>query len=235
MMRDRAVVLSMFFFCLGCASGNKVQLLEADIADLREIQARQIASIGELKSEVRLMKGMVEELAHVSSNKTKELEQTIKRFGTRVPPPQGVPAQLLAEDEEQIASVAGGQADAFKKALALLRTGDYEAARSSFQSFVEANPDTTYSDNALFWVGICQENLGQYDRAIVSYSDVFQIYPAENRVPEALFRLGESFAKINSVDEAILTMQKLVEEHPKSAVASKAKQRIQELRRRQRS
>ena len=97
--------------------------------------------------------------------------------------------------------------------------------RNGFNEFIQGNPGTAFTDNALFWTGVCYDKLGQFDRAIGSYSDVFQRYPAEDFVAPSLYRLAETFLKMDSKSEATLTLQKLVDEHKGTVWA----QRGQEL------
>lgn len=215
---------------VACSGGSKIASLESALADLRGIQAQQTAKIDELQFELDKVKGSLDEVQFAVQGKTKELEQRLKRFGSRVPPPKGVPGDLLNEDQERISRNSGPAAEQFTKALELVRAGDFVTAQGLFQRFVEENPDTSFSDNALFWTGICLEKQGLYDRAVVSYSEVFQKYPAEDRVPAALFRLAGAFRKIESSEEAKLTYQKLVDEHPRSSYASKAKKELAAMR-----
>ena len=216
---------------VGCAGGgSKMQAMESSLADLRGIQAQQTAKIDELQLELDTIKGSLDEIQFAVLGKTKELEQRLKRFGSRVPPPKGVPADLLNEDQERISRNSGPAAEMFGKGLELVRAGDFQTAQGLFQTFVDENPDTAFSDNALFWVGICLEKQGLYDRAVVSYSEVFQRFPAEDRVPAALFYLGGAFHKMDSNEEAKLTYQKLVDEHPRSSYAAKAKKELAAIR-----
>lgn len=217
----------------GCGAGRVNELeesMKSEFSDVRAIQAQHTAQISELQAEIRTLQGKIEELGYVARGKTQELEDRLKTFGSRVPPPEGVPADLLAEDEERIGRNTGPAADAYRSGLEQMRIGDFEAARATFESFVAQNPDTTFSDNAHFWTGVALEKLGLYDRAIVSYSDVFRNYPAEDRAPVAMYRLAEVFLKIQSAEDAQLTLQKLIDDYPKSEYAARAKGRLQELR-----
>lgn len=226
------LVLSVFSFA-SCSS-NRLDKLEKrtnnDISDLRGIQADHTAAINSIRNELRELAGKIEEIQYTSSGKTKELERTIQRLGARVPPPSGVPEDLLARDEERISTLSGPAADLFKRALEQLRQGEIDGARNSFSRFAEENPGTAFTDNALFWLGMCYTKQGQYDRAIVSFSDVFQSYPAEDMVAPALYYLAQTFLNNGATDDAVLTLQKLIEEHPKTNWALKAQQQVKELR-----
>lgn len=226
--------MSVCTFLLAACSGGVKQLeerMQADLADLRSIQAEHTAEISEIRGELRTISGKVEELQHVAMGRTTELERSLRRLGTRVPPPEGVPEDLLSRDEEKISRITGASAEDYKRALGQLRAGDFEGASSTFSGFAEANPGTAFTDNALFWLGICYSQLGQYDRAIVSFTDVFQSYPAEDMVPAALFYLAEAFHKAGSKQEALDALQMVIDDHPRSKFASKARKRKREIRR----
>ena len=222
-----------------CACGGQIRELEnqtgslqSDVRDVRSLQAQHTAAISELRTELRKIQGRLEELQYQAEGKTAQLERTLRQFGSRVPPPEGVPEDLLNDDGERIARNQGQAAEQFRMGLEQLRAGDFNGAKSTFTSFNEQYPETAFSDNALFWLGVSHEKLGQYNRAIIAYSDVFQRYPAEDRVPAALYRLAESFVKIDAKNDAVITLQKLIDEHPRSSYSSKARKRLKELKRR---
>jgi len=225
--------LFISFFVFACADNKSIGLLrndyESDLRELRSLKAEQDAQLNEMRAQMRELNGQLEELQFKSQGRVKELEGTIQKLGTRVPPPAGVPRELLENDQRKIASAQGEAADIFKNALNQLRTGDFEAARDNFFSFAKNNPGTAYTDNALFWAGISCAKLGQSDRAIIAFSEVFQGYPAEDMTPAALFHLAKVFEQSGSRQDAVITLEKLVDEHPTSRFAVRAKPRIRSL------
>jgi len=236
-MRRWSILFGILFLgLLSACSGNKVEQLDQeskslknDLNDLRTLQAQHSSAINEIRTQLRELSGKIEEIQHTSVGKTEELEQTISQLKSRVPPPAGVPEELLNQDEERIASLSGPAADEYKKSLSLIRTGDFEGAKNAFNGFIEKNPGTAFTDNGLFWLGIAYDKLGQYDRAVGSFSEVFQKYPAEDMVAPALFFLSEALLKMGSKSDAILTLQKLVDEHASAPYGVRGKQRLQEL------
>lgn len=209
--------------------GQQTKSVKNDLADLRQLQAQQSSAINEIRAELRTLQGRIEELQHTSVGKTAELESTITALQARVPPPPGVPEDLLNADESKIGSITGAAADQYRKALSEVRTGNFDASRQTLTSFVDANPGTAFTDNALFWLGITYDKLNQYDRSIGSFSEVYQKYPAEDMVAPSLYYLSETLVKMGSKNEAVLTLQKLVDEHGSSAFGARGKARLQEL------
>jgi tol-pal system protein YbgF len=218
-------IASLSFFITGCGAGIQQirEEMRRDLADVRSVQAQQAARLDEMREDVRRLTGQIEESQHLALGKTRELEQKLSTLGSRVPPPEGVPGELLAQDESRIAAITGVAADTFREGLKSVRTGDFSAAVATLDRFVAENPGTAFTDNALFWLGICYDKLGQTDKAVVSFSEVFQKYPGEDRVPAALFFLGTAFERLGQKEEATLTLQKLIEEHPQSSYAAQAR------------
>ena len=213
----------------GCAGAQIDALrkdLQSEITELRGIQAEHTASLNELRSELRSITGKVEEVQYVSQGKTQELEKTIKQLGSRVPPPAGVPAELLDADDAKISGINGAAADAFRSALTSLRAGDFNSARDGFKSFADSNPGTAFTDNALFWLGITYLRMSENDQAVVAFSDVYRSYPAEDMVPPSLYYLGDTLAKLGQTNDAQLTFEKLAEQFPRSEFAAMARSRL---------
>ncbi len=229
----------LFFFSLSsliACSGARITALEEstakDIRDIRSFQAETTASLNQFRQELREIQGSIELLQHSSQGKAQQLEQSLRRLGSRVPPPQGVPEKYLSSDEERISRITGPSAEEFKLGLGSLRAGDFESAKNLFTKFATENPGTAFTDNALFWIGICNIKTGRYDQAVVSFSDVYQTYPAEDMVAPALFHLSTAFEKLGSRQDAIDTLKKLVDDHPKSRLVADARSGIRRLKRR---
>lgn len=222
----RSVACVGFIGLVGCSHNAEFQ---NQLRDLRAVQAEHTVRLDDMNQELRQLSGRVDELQHLVSGRTEKLEKALEQVTSRVPPPEGVPEDMLAEDEERINRISGEQATQYKNGLQQLRSGDFSAAQLTFSNFADVNPNTTFTDNALFWVGISLEKMGQYDRAVNAYSQVFQKYPAEDKVPYSLFRLGEVFAKMGLIEEAKLSLSKLINDHPKHKLAKFAQAKIKEL------
>lgn len=221
---------------LGACSDNRLQELEVavrsmrtDISDLRGIQAQHMTSINDMKTDLRQVTGKMDEVQHETTGRTAQLESTLRQVSARVPPPAGVPDDLLAQDEEAISRNSGGAADQFKAGLQQIRQGDFQSAYRTFGEFETQNPNTAFSDNALFWSGIAAERMGQLDRAALALNDTYRKYPAEDRVPAALYYLAEVFLKTNSRDDAVLTLEKVRDDFPRNPYGLRAAGRLEEL------
>jgi tol-pal system protein YbgF len=225
-----ALMVVVMIGLVSCVMTNQPALDPlSEIRDVRALQAEQSAKIIELRDEIRRVAGKVDELEYIVRGKTEKLQQALEQVTSRVPPPEGVSEELLADDEERISQNTGSAAEQYRQGLGQLRSGDFKGAYLTFSSFIDLNPNTAFTDNALYWTAVCFEKMGQYDRAIVAFSDVYQRFPAEDRVPHALYRLAGVLVKMGSAEDAKLGLRKLIDDFPKHPVAAQAKQKLNEL------
>lgn len=211
-----------------CTSGLRREMRN-ELRNIRSVQAAHTAEIDRINESLRQMSGQIEELQHKVVGTTAKLERSISQVSSRVPPPKGVSAELLNEDDELISRNSGEAAEKFRLGLKFLRSGSFAEAKQVFQEFTEENPGTAFTDNGLFWTGVCFEKQGDFGHALTSYDTLVNKYPAEDRAPYALYRIGEVFLKIGSGNEAKDSFGKLVDEYPRSLAAEKARKRLKEL------
>ncbi|HMO17178.1 MAG TPA: tetratricopeptide repeat protein [Oligoflexia bacterium] len=225
LLKESFLFFSLLFYFTGCSAGLESRM-NRDFKEVRSIQAEQTSQIAEMRQEIRELTGRLDELNHQSQGRSRALENEINKLGSRVPPPSGVPESVLVSDENNIAKIKGSAAEEYQNALKYLRTGDFESAHQFFSRFAADNPGTAFTDNALFWSGISSMKLGRLERSIVEFSEVFQKYPAEDMVAPSLYYMAESLFNLGSGNDGVLTLQKLVEEHPKSEFAIRARERL---------
>ena len=200
------------------------------IADIRTLQAEQTVAFNQLEHRTRELIGKVEELEFLARGKTAQLEARLDRFSMRVPPPEGVPEDLLNEDEERISLDRADSANEFRRGLQLLRVGNFEEAIGAFNAYRRSPSSPAFLDNAAFWIGIGQEKLGNYDRSIVTYSEVADQFPSSDRAAVCLYRLAGVFAKIGEKENARVTYQKLIDDHPRNEFSELARKKLRRLR-----
>ncbi len=118
----------------------------------------------------------------------------------------------------------------YSEAYGLFREGDYDGSRKQFLEFLEAFPDTEYSDNARFWIGESYYFQGEYEPAILEYQKVIEDYPQGSRVPHALLKQALSFERLEETSSALLLLQRVVRDYPGTTAAETARSKLLELR-----
>jgi len=117
----------------------------------------------------------------------------------------------------------------YNSAYSKLSQGDFQDARKEFKKFLELFPQTEYSDNAQFWIGDCYYREKRYEEAILEFEEVIKRFPHGNKIPDALLKQAFSFIAINDTNSAKLILQKIINQHPTSAQAEIANNKLRTL------
>lgn len=114
----------------------------------------------------------------------------------------------------------------YRKARAFYEAGDFERARTGFETLLERFPDHSLSDNARYWVGECYYAQEQYREAGVHFRRVLVEYPDGNKVPDAFFKLGLCFHLRGDAETARTQWERLIRRYPDSRAAGLARGRL---------
>jgi tol-pal system protein YbgF len=103
------------------------------------------------------------------------------------------------------------------------RAGQYEDAASDLKSYLGQNPDPSLVDNAHFWIGESYYALGKFEDAILRYDLVVKKFSSSEKIPDCLLKQGMSFLKMGDKETGGLILQHLIQGHPETDAAAKAK------------
>ncbi len=118
----------------------------------------------------------------------------------------------------------------YKSGLALYRAGDYAAALSEFESYLEKGPSQDYLDNAYYWLGESSFGLGQYQKAIGYFDRVIKEIPEGNKVPDSMLKASLAYAKIGQSDQAKSILYNLLETYPSTNAAKLATDKLNNIK-----
>jgi tol-pal system protein YbgF len=107
--------------------------------------------------------------------------------------------------------------------------GNYELAIAGFQDFLTNFPDSEYSDNASYYLGVCYHEKGRYEQAIQAFDQAINLYPRADKTPPAYFKKGSAQERLYLSAEAIETWRKLATIFPESQEAILAVQELDRL------
>ncbi len=189
---------------------------------VKELEGRMAKLDDDLKAQGALLKSREEEL--------RILRETLRT------PPGGKDTAVSGGPEapgELVREKPPGESEAVKKdyeeAWRLLERKDYRAAISRFKDFLKKHPTSDYADNAQYWIGESHYALREFDQAILEFDVVRRKYPKGDKVPAALLKQGFAFAELGDKVDARLILQELIDRHPQSQEAVKAKQKLKAL------
>lgn len=120
---------------------------------------------------------------------------------------------------------------AFDAALAIMRRGEYPAARAAFEQFQVRYPSSGYRSSVLFWLGNAQYATQDHKEALSSFRRMLQIAPDHQRAAEAMLAIANCQLELKEPRAAVRrSLEDLVKSFPNSEAAAAAKDRLSKLK-----
>lgn len=115
----------------------------------------------------------------------------------------------------------------FKRIMEEVEGQQYEAAAAGFRLFRELHPTSPLVDQAEYWLGECEYQLGRYRDAIESFDHALSRVPLHPQLAAAAFlRQGNSYAKLGDEQHSRNLMELLVAQFPTTQEATLARQAL---------
>lgn len=210
--------------------------VEEQIQMLLRSNAEMTARVAQLQERFQGTQGNVEEanyrmdrLAQQINDLRRDLEAL--RAAMRAGSPPGAEGKVPSE-EVTVQPDAGAGADPLEMYAAAYRDyqrGNWDLAISGFKEFLEGNPQSDLADNAAYWIGESYFSQKKYREAIQQFDGVITRYPKSDKVAAALLKKGYSYLETGEKAQGIVQLQYVVHEHPSSAEANLARQRLRAL------
>ncbi|HSR53318.1 MAG TPA: tetratricopeptide repeat protein [Acidobacteriota bacterium] len=107
--------------------------------------------------------------------------------------------------------------------------GNYELAIAAFRDFLTSFPDSEYSDNAAYYLGVSHMEQGRCPAAVQAFQEVINLYPGGDKLVPSRYKMALCQEQLGRRDEAIETFKDLIELHPDSPEAALAKNELERL------
>jgi tol-pal system protein YbgF len=128
---------------------------------------------------------------------------------------------------DQIITTAPRAEKLYASALALFSNREYPEATGKFREFVAEFPDHKLAGNAQYWIGECHYTQRRFGEAAEEFAKVERDFPASPKVPASLYKKGLSLWELKRTADAQATLQHLVDTHPQSEEAGKAREKLE--------
>lgn len=143
------------------------------------------------------------------------------------PAPSAPPPAGSGDGEADLLSLSAQAL--YDRGYTLYHQGRYVDAETSFQRFLQTNPDNELADNAQYWIGECRYSRSDTRGALASFREVVEKYPKGNKVPDALLKAGQCLEAMGDIEGARVTYREVGRRFPGSAVAAAAEERRAKL------
>lgn len=202
---------------------------EARLSRLEQVSHGQLQlqnQIDAMRQEIASLRGQIEVQANNIAKTQKQQRDLASSVDSRLKRFEPIEVTI----DGQTTTVDQAERRAFESALAMFRSGDFNAARGAFEAFLSQYPDSPYVPSASFWLGSSQFALKDYAAAIETHSNLVARHPENPRAPDAM--LNQAYAQIESGKKSAgrQTLQTLLERYPSAPAAQAARDRLAALR-----
>ncbi|MGO9006237.1 MAG: tol-pal system protein YbgF [Beijerinckiaceae bacterium] len=136
--------------------------------------------------------------------------------------PLKTPGGTIIANAQPNAPPVNAVKEEFDLALGYLKQKDYDAAEKSFSSFLQKNPKSRYSAEAIYYLGESYYLRGRQREAAEQYLKISSDYANSARAPEALLRLGQSLHALGAKEQACASFSEVSRKYPNASAAVKA-------------
>ena len=231
------------------------KIREKEEQKLRNKYAGQSADLEQIREDLQLINGRLEEIEYLFKRRLDSFEEKEKNRGSRL--------DQLAEDIRQLkkrsnhlekylnlehsataanvlkdASIANDPPKQINKltekqlylsAKNAFDSTDFAKALAMFEKFLKKYPKSKNADNSQFWIGEIYYHDKWYEKAILEYQKVIEKYPRGNKVPAALLKQGLAFFRLGDKANTRLILKELIKKFPKVNEAKIARKKLKDL------
>jgi tol-pal system protein YbgF len=200
-----------------------MESLRAEISSLREQVEQQEYELESMKKRQRsLYLDMDRRINGVEAGSRNSVTFTVP-----VPPPNATATNSAVP---VVAGDVDGQ-EAYSKAFALLKEGQYKQSIQAFEKFKTSYPNSKYADNAQYWLGEASYVSRDYKKALTEFQQLIAQYPGSSKISGAHLKVGYVYFELKNWSAARDALQQTVKLYPGSSVAKKANERLQRMKR----
>jgi tol-pal system protein YbgF len=222
---------------------SEIRILNTGLDEYKDFAKRPSKDVERIREDVILRtrvleeRGkMLEERNRAQEDRAKALEEKIISLDERLKGMEGkidlvTSKQVEAEktmvstkekEKEVTPEVKGpatGMSEVYNDGYQTYQKGDMEGARRKFEAFLKQYPNTSFSDNAQFWIGETYYAKKDYEKAILEYEKVMVKYPEGDKVPAALLKQGLAFLELGDKANARNLLRRVMDRYPQSEQA----------------
>lgn len=137
------------------------------------------------------------------------------------------PTKQAAQSSSPSDPVAAEQA--YRAAFKLLKEGRYAPATGRFKDFLKKYPDSSYADNAQYWLGEISYVTRAFKQAITEFDKVLKNYPNSTKLADAILKQAYCYYELKDYEKARELLTNVVTNFPHSTAASLAEKRRKKI------
>jgi len=121
-------------------------------------------------------------------------------------------------------------AQTYDDALNLLKQKRYTEASRAFSEFLRKYPDSSYADNAQYWIGEAHYVTREFNPALTEFQKVVTQYPTSSKVADARLKIGFIDYELRQWAEARTALNGVITDYPGTQAAQLAQERLSRMK-----
>jgi len=130
----------------------------------------------------------------------------------------------------QLSEPTPAEQQAYDQAFRALRETRYADAAEGFDAFLRDHPQSTYSPNALYWLGEVYYVTRDFETALAQFERLQETYPDSSKKPDALLKIGFSHYELGNWDRARAALEQVIADYPGTNYSRLAENRLRTMR-----
>lgn len=114
----------------------------------------------------------------------------------------------------------------FDKAMSYYNNQDYVNAIIEFEKVLNDHSDSTYADDAQYYLALSYKHLYYYNSAILEFENFLSVYTYSAFADDAQFNIGDCYYIMGNYEQAQIEYQKVIDDYPNSDLADNAQYSI---------
>ena len=196
-----------------------------------------VQDIDAAKAEARTLRGQIEELQFELETRREQQREMYADLDSRLARIEQGGAGAAAAGAVAGAASAnaalpvpqGGDRANYQAAFDLLKAGQYTAAATAFNRFLDTFPEGSLADNAQYWLGESHYVTKNYPQALKDFNKVVDQYPQSRKLPDALLKIGYCNYELGNNAEARKALTSVQQQFPDTTAARLAGQRLAQM------
>lgn len=205
---------------------NGIKAQAQDTAQLRRVLLDMQSQIDGLRNELSQARGAQEQLSKDLADlqqRHRDLQAASDERMRRLEP-----VRVKVDGSEFMAEPA--EKREFESAMEAFRKGNFQAAQSALQRFVDTRLQSGYLPSALFWLGNASYATKDYRGSLAQFRQMLTLAPEHPRAPEAMLAISNAQVELKDLKAARKALEDLIKTYPDSDATRTASERLPKLR-----
>jgi tol-pal system protein YbgF len=211
--------------------------VQKDLDTLRKSAADTQANLDSTRVDMRVLAGKVDDVALLARKPAddlallrEDLERRLSALDARLSRLEKSVEEGERKRGEEKAKTENTPEALYQKGLDSQRAGNTQQARELLSRFLETYPKHELAANARYWLGETYYSEKNFEQAILEFQQLIKHHPGKDKVPAAMLKQAMAFKELGDAKSARYVYNKLLDEHPDSAEAKLAKEKLKELK-----